>query len=88
MNIYVGNLQYGVDEADLKGVFEKFGEVTSVKIIIDKFTGKSKGFAFVDMADDAAATQAIEALNDTDLEGRNMKVNEARERSNNNNRRF
>jgi len=88
MNIYVGNLQYSVDEEDLKGVFGEYGEVTSVKIIIDKFTGKSKGFAFVDMADDAAAKQAIEALNDAELEGRNMKVNEARERENNNNRRF
>lgn len=80
MNIYVGNLQYSVDEDDLRGIFEEYGEVSSVKIIMDKFTGKSKGFGFVDMTDDAAGTKAIEALNDAELEGRNMRVNEARER--------
>lgn len=90
MNIYVGNLHYGVDEEDLKRVFEEYGEVSSVKIIMDKFTGKSKGFGFVDMTDNAAANQAIEALNDAELEGRNMRVNEAREKTDrrDNNRRF
>jgi RNA recognition motif-containing protein len=83
MNIYVGNLQYSVDEDDLRGIFEEYGEVSSVKVIMDKFTGKSKGFGFVDMTDGAAATKAIEALNDAELEGRNMRVNEAREREDN-----
>lgn len=81
MNIYVGNLHYAVDEEDLKGIFEEYGEVSSVKVIMDKFTGKSKGFGFVDMTDDAAANKAIEALNDAELEGRNMRVNEAREKT-------
>ncbi len=83
MNIYVGNLHYGVDEEDLRGIFEEYGEVKSVKMIIDKFTGKSKGFGFVEMADNDAGTKAIEALNDAELEGRNMKVNEAREKTDN-----
>ncbi len=89
MNIYVGNLHYGVDEEDLRGIFEEYGEVSSVKIIIDKFTGKSKGFGFVELTDNEAGTKAIEALNDAELEGRNMKVNEAREKTDNrDNRRF
>lgn len=81
MNIYVGNLHYSVDEEDLKGIFEEYGEVSSVKVIMDKFTGKSKGFGFVDMTDNTAGAQAIEALNDAELEGRNMRVNEAREKT-------
>lgn len=90
MNIYAGNLHYGVDEEDLRKVFEQYGEVTSVKLIIDKFTGRSKGFAFVDMANTEEANNAIEALNDTELEGRKMRVNEAREKTENrnSNRRF
>ncbi len=80
MNIYVGNLHYGVDEEDLKRVFEQYGEVTSAKVIVDKFTGKSKGFGFIDMQDNNSAQNAIESLNDTELEGRKMRVNEARER--------
>lgn len=85
MNIYVGNLHYGVDEEDLKGVFEQYGEVTSVKVITDKFTGKSKGFGFIDMPDNEAGNKAIESLNDTELEGRKMRVNEAREKTENRN---
>ncbi|MGD9994461.1 MAG: RNA-binding protein [Bacteroidetes bacterium HGW-Bacteroidetes-4] len=81
MNIYVGNLHYGVDEEDLRGIFEEYGEVTSVKLIMDKFTGKSKGFAFVEMGTSEAGQAAIAALNEAELEGRNMKVNEARERT-------
>lgn len=88
MNIYVGNLHYSVDEEDLRGVFAEYGEVVSVKLIMDKFTGKSKGFGFVEMSDDAAGNKAIEGLHDADLEGRNMRVNEAREKENNNSRRF
>lgn len=85
MNIYVGNLHYGVDEEDLKGVFEQYGEVTSVKVITDKFTGKSKGFGFIDMPDNEAGNKAIESLNDTELEGRKMRVNEAHEKTENRN---
>jgi RNA recognition motif-containing protein len=80
MNIYVGNLNFNLGEDELKGLFEQYGEVTSVKIITDKYSGRSKGFGFVEMADDAAASQAIEELNGKDLQGRNVKVNQARER--------
>lgn len=83
MNIYVGNLHYGADEEDLRGIFEEYGEVKSVKLIMDKFTGKSKGFAFVEMETSEAGQAAISALNEAELEGRNMKVNEAHERTEN-----
>ncbi len=89
MNIYVGNLFYGVDENALKTIFEEYGEVRSVKIITDKFTGRSKGFGFVEMDDDDAGRQAIEELNGRSIENRNMVVNEARPRTENRgNRRF
>jgi RNA recognition motif-containing protein len=80
MNIYVGNLPYSISEDELKNAFAKFGAVTSVKIIIDKATGRSKGFAFVEMASASEGNQAIKSLNETDLNGRNIKVNEARPR--------
>ena len=80
MNIYVGNLPYSISEDDLKSAFGKFGAVTSVKIIMDKATGRSKGFAFVEMASSSEGNQAIKSLNETDLNGRNIKVNEARPR--------
>ena len=83
MNIYVGNLSYKLNEEDLKKVFEQFGEITSVKIIKDKYSGRSKGFAFVEMADDAQAKDAIDKLNGNELEGRKMVVNEARPKSSN-----
>jgi len=90
MNIYVGNLSYGVDEDGLKQTFGEFGEVTSVKIISDKFTGRSKGFGFVEMASDDQGKEAIEALNGKEMDGRNVTVNEARPREDNRdrNRRF
>ena len=88
MNIYVGNLQYSVSEDEIKGVFAEYGEVESVKIITDKFSGRSKGFGFVDMPVDADAQKAIDELNDTDLKGRNMKVNQAREKSDDNRKNF
>ena len=78
MNIYVGNLNYNLREEELRTVFGEFGDVESVKIIIDKNTKRSKGFAFVDMPNDDEAKQAIDALNGRDLKGRNLKVNEAR----------
>ncbi len=88
MNIYVGNLNYNLSEDDLRQVFEEFGEVTSAKIIIDKYSGRGKGFGFVEMANDDEATAAIEALNDKEVSGRNMKVNQAREKSDDNRRSY
>ena len=81
MNIYVGNLPYSVSEDDLKNVFGEFGEVTSVSIITDKYSGRSKGFGFVEMSNDSEASEAINSLNESDLKGRNMRVNEAKPRT-------
>ena len=78
MNIYVGNLSYELTEADLKEAFEVFGEVETVKIITDNYTGRSKGFGFVEMSDRANARSAIDALNGKELNGRSLNVNEAR----------
>ena len=80
MNIYVGNLDFKVEENDLKGIFEPFGTVKEVKIITDKFTGKSKGFAFVVMENDKEAAHAIDELNGTTLDNRPLTVNEAKPR--------
>ena len=87
MNIYVGNLDYSVDQDELTEVFSEFGEVKSAKVIMDRDSGRSKGFGFVEMSDDGEAQQAINELDGADLKGRNMRVNQARERSNNNQRR-
>jgi len=81
MNIYVGNLSYKVRENDLKEVMEEYGQVDSCKIIIDRDTRKSKGFAFVEMADDAAAKKVISELNGAEFDGRAMVVKEATPRS-------
>lgn len=81
MKIYVGNLSYNLSENDLKDVFTPYGEVTSVKIMTDKFTGRSKGFAFVEMPNDAEANNAINGLNNVEVAQRSIKVNEARERT-------
>lgn len=78
MNIYVGNLNYRVKEADLQQVMEDYGAVTSVKIINDRESGRSKGFGFVEMENDAEATNAINELNGAEFEGRTMVVKEAR----------
>ncbi len=80
MNIYVGNLSFGSSENDLRVEFEAFGEVTSVKIITDRETGRSRGFGFVEMADDTAGQAAIEAINGKELDGRSVSVNQARPR--------
>jgi len=80
MNIYVGNLPYSTTDDDLRTAFGEYGEVTSVNVISDKFTGQSKGFGFVEMADNSAADAAIKGLNETPMGGRNIKVNEARPR--------
>ncbi|HAW08255.1 MAG: RNA-binding protein [Chloroherpetonaceae bacterium] len=79
MKIYVGNLSYNVKDADLLEIFKEYGEIASAKVITDKFTGRSKGFGFVEMPNDAEAQNAIKELNDAELDNRNIKVNEARE---------
>lgn len=78
MNIYVSNLSFNVQDEDLREFFTPYGEVTSAKIIHDKTTGQSRGFGFVEMPDDAAAKKAIAELNDGTVDGRNIKVMEAR----------
>ncbi len=78
MNIYVGNLDYDLQESDLEMAFSDFGNVESVKIIKDKFTGRGKGFGFVDMTDDGEAAEAIEKLDGSALNGRNIVVNKAK----------
>lgn len=78
MNIYVGNLPYEVKEDELRQGFEKYGQVYSVKIIKDRFSGRSKGFAFVEMFDDEEANSAIQSLNGTVMNGREIKVNQAK----------
>ncbi|WP_163718345.1 RNA recognition motif domain-containing protein [Mangrovibacterium lignilyticum] len=80
MNIFVGNLNYTITEDDLREIFEEYGELSSVKLISDKFTGKSKGFGFVEMADADEAKKAIEELNGAEVEGRTMVVNESIEK--------
>lgn len=81
MNIYVGNLAYSVTQDELRDVFGAYGEIASVNLITDRFTGQSKGFGFVEMPNNAEADAAIKALNDTPLKGRNLKVNQAKPRS-------
>jgi len=83
MNLYVGNLSSEVKEADLQSAFEAFGQVSSVKIIEDRFSGQSRGFGFVEMPSKNEANAAIDGLNDTNLKGKNIVVNEAREKKDN-----
>ena len=80
MNIYVGNLDFKVNENDLENLFEEYGETSSVKIITDKYSGRSKGFGFVIMEDQDKAKRAIEELNGVNLKNREITVNEARPR--------
>jgi len=80
MNIYVGNLEREVSEEDLKTAFEEFGQVSTVKIIKDNFSGQSRGFGFVEMPTLAEAQAAISGLNAKELKGRTLKVNEAQPR--------
>ncbi len=77
MNIYVGNLSWSMTNEDLSALFEQFGSVTSAKILTDKFSGRSKGFGFVEMENADEANAAIAGLNDTDVQGRKIVVNEA-----------
>ena len=87
MKLYVGNLSYDSSEDDIRQAFEAIGEVSEVNIIIDRMSGRSKGFGFVEMPDKDAATQAIEQLNSTELNGRALNVNEAKPRVDRNNNR-
>ena len=80
MQIYVGNLDYGTNDSALKELFEPFGEVTSAKIIMDRESGRSKGFGFVEMSEKNDAIKAISKLNGQELNGRNIKVNEAQQK--------
>jgi RNA recognition motif-containing protein len=78
MNIYVGNLSYDATEDDLRQAFESYGQVTSVNIIKDKYSGESRGFGFVEMASKEEGMAAMAGLNGKDIRGRSLKVNEAR----------
>jgi RNA recognition motif-containing protein len=78
MNIYVGNLSWNLKDQDLSNLFASHGEVVSAKIVTDKFTNRSKGFGFVEMANDEQAQAAITALNGSEVDGRNIVVNESR----------
>lgn len=80
MNIYVGNLSYNTTDESLRSAFEAHGRVDSARVIMDKFTGQSRGFGFVEMANRSEAQAAIDALNGKDLDGRPVRVNEARPR--------
>ncbi len=80
MNIYVGNLPYTITEDELREVFAEFGEVSRANVITDKFSGQSKGFGFVEMPNNSEADEAIKALNESSLKGRNIKVNQAKPR--------
>jgi RNA recognition motif-containing protein len=85
MNIYISNLSFAVQDEDLRGYFAEYGEVTSAKVIMDKYTNRSKGFGFVEMSDDAAANKAIAELDGATVDGRAIKVTVAKpkeERSN------
>ena len=80
MNIYVGNLSYEITDDEVKDLFSPHGEISSVSIIKDKHSGQSKGFGFIEMPNQAEAEEAIKALNESELKGRNIKVNQARPR--------
>jgi RNA recognition motif-containing protein len=81
MNLYVGNLAYGVTEEELRTTFENFGEVASVNLVTDRFSGQSKGFGFVEMPNNREADTAIKTLNGSSMNGRAIKVNQAQPRS-------
>ncbi len=80
MNIYVGNLPYKTDESEIETLFAQYGDVSSVKLVVDKVTGLKKGFGFVEM-EDSAGRKAIDDLNETEFKGRNIKVNKAKMRN-------
>ena len=78
--IYVGNLSFNSNDDDLAAIFSQYGEVASAKVILDRDTGRSRGFGFVEMNDDNAADQAIQGVNGQEIDGRTLNVNEARPR--------
>jgi RNA recognition motif-containing protein len=80
MNIYVGNLPYTTTDEDLRTAFAAYGSVTSARVVFDKETGRSRGFGFVEMSNSSEALTAIEKLNQTDMQGRQLRINEARAR--------
>lgn len=80
MNIYVGNLSWSVNDDELLNLFSEFGEVSTANVIMDKFSGRSKGFGFVEMPNDGDAESAIDALNEKEVDGRNLRVNQAKPR--------
>ena len=80
MNIYISNLSFNVEDSDLKQLFEEYGEVSSAKVIIDHYSGRSKGFGFVEMPDNEAAQKAIAELHQAEYDGKVITVNEARPR--------
>jgi RNA recognition motif-containing protein len=84
MNIYVSNLGFNVQDAELKSLFTKYGEVSSAKVIMDKITNQSRGFGFVEMPDETAAQKAVNELNGVMADGRSIKVSEARPREDRN----
>jgi len=86
IKIYVGNLSFDSNDADLKGLFDTYGEVESAKVIVDKFTGRSRGFGFIEMQKREEGVKAIQELDSKDLGGRSLKVNEAKPKSDNRNR--
>ena len=80
MNIYISNLSFKVEDSDLKQLFDEYGEVSSAKVITDRYTGRSRGFGFVEMPDNEAAQKAIDELNQAEYDGKVITVNEARPR--------
>ena len=87
MNIYVGNLDFGVTDEDLTEAFGQFGEIASANVIKDRMSGRSKGFGFVEMPNNSEADKAIKALNGSDIKGRTIKVNQAKPRGDRSSRR-
>ncbi|GAB6120781.1 RNA recognition motif domain-containing protein [Dysgonomonas termitidis] len=81
MNIFIAGLSYSINDNDLKDLFTEYGEITSAKVIMDKATGRSKGYGFVELADNAAGQKAIEELNGAEYDGRTISVSEARPRT-------
>lgn len=86
MNIFISNLNFSVNDEELKGIFEAFGEVSSSKVITDKITGRSRGFGFVEMSDEEEGKQAIDKLNGSEFKGRELNVSVARPREDSGNR--
>jgi len=80
MNIYVGNLPWSISDDSLRDLFSEYGEVSTANVIMDKFSGRSKGFGFVEMPNDSDAESAIAGLNEKDVDGRNLRVNQAKPR--------